>query len=726
MKLLELVMIVKNSGSILEKCLTMNKKWIDHWTILDTGSTDNTKEIIQKSLEGIPGTLYSEEFIDFSQARNRALDLCSKTCKFAIMLDDSYVIHGGDKLREILKKDKRTSCFMIKIGKQTDGFLHDDYYSKRITRVADKLRYKYRVHEDIVVSENKLKCMPDDIFLEDLTFKDHTKRSFNRYKKDIEMLSLDLADNPYEQRVIYYLAKTHHIMEEYDKSLEYYARLKSLKNVREDFLFAAHYDGACIAYAVDNDLKKFKSSLEFVKEIFPERVEPVYKLAIIHKDAGDITKAESLINTIIGAQKPMFLGTLLETEIYDYYIGYIYIDIGMALGNVHKVVPLLKHMLRRYQFDQPLLNIKYAVSKGEETSIELSDGRTVVIHTGCSDIIYCWNPQGDKRISGWEYMAMNLGREFVNRGYRVLIIGTFNDTEKGVNYEGIYNDIEYIDYKYFNEFALKYVIDYLIVSRYTANLVYYDNIKRVYLWIHDVLPLVTENSKFVQFHKTKFKSIVAISEWQKQNTVDKLNIDPAYITVSRNAIHLDRFNSEQALSVTKIPFRFIYSSCAERGLDCLIDIIPRVKERYPETTLHVFVLRERVNDDTFEKMKKLDYVLLNDRITQEQLAIEFLKSDVWLYPTNFPETYCITALEAMVAKCLVVTVDYCGLGNVVKGKGVVCDPPVADNIEDLLDKMFFTLDKPMLKNHFIDKAYAWATQQTYDRLAEEWISNILK
>ena len=78
-KLLELVMIVKNSGDILRKCLQINKQFIDHWTILDTGSTDNTPEIIKEELKDIPGNLYFGDFIDFSQARNKSLELSSKT-----------------------------------------------------------------------------------------------------------------------------------------------------------------------------------------------------------------------------------------------------------------------------------------------------------------------------------------------------------------------------------------------------------------------------------------------------------------------------------------------------------------------------------------------------------------------------------------------------------------------------------------------------------------------
>ena len=52
-KLLELVMIVKNSGEILRECLQKNRRFIDHWTIVDTGSTDNTPDIIRDEARDI-------------------------------------------------------------------------------------------------------------------------------------------------------------------------------------------------------------------------------------------------------------------------------------------------------------------------------------------------------------------------------------------------------------------------------------------------------------------------------------------------------------------------------------------------------------------------------------------------------------------------------------------------------------------------------------------------
>ena len=80
----------------------------------------------------------------------------------------------------------------------------------------------------------------------------------------------------------------------------------------------------------------------------------------------------------------------------------------------------------------------------------------------------------------------------------------------------------------------------------------------------------------------------------------------------------------------------------------------------------------------------------------------------------------------MCAKCIVVTVKLAALTEIVSGKGILCDYPFKDNKEDLLKKLFFVLDKSYLKNYFINKAYEWAIEQTYEKLVIEWIENIFE
>ena len=718
-KILELVMIVKNSGEVLRECLRNNKSYIDHWTIVDTGSKDNTCEIIIEELKDIPGQLHYCKFENFSQARNISLELSSKTCKYTIILDDSYSIMGGDKLRKFLN-NINDDCVRIKIGKYNGQSLLNDYYSKRIIKSSSNLRYKYRIHEDIDTS-NIMDIEDDDIFIDDLDCHTHFLRTHSRFKKDIEMLLLDLKDYPKDAKTLYYLATTYYFLDEDEKALDYYYKLGHLEIAHPDYMFCSIYNSLCIEYKRDKNNEKFKKGLIHLSKnkLFVHKSEIKYKLAVLYKNENNFIKSEELVESIINNTKQKSFG-IIEDNLYEFFIPLLYIETKILLSKYDDAIKLLKILLKIFPDDQQVLNIKYYLYPCDISSIKLSSNKTLVINIG--NVIECWDPKklNDKRISGSEIMAINLAKEFLKFDYRVIVFGSFENNKKNINYEGVNEGVEYIDYKYFSEFALKYVIDYLIVSRQTDNLCYYNNIKNVYLWVHDVLPLMKGQSKCFQTHKEKFKKLIAVTKWQKNKIVTDLEIPDELIYVSRNAINPSRFQK----NIEKVPFRFIYSSCILRGLDNLINIFPKIKEKYPQSTLHLFIREEEVDPDTMEKINNMDYVIINKRVTQEQLSIEFLKSDIFLYPTNFKETYCITAVEAMAAKCLVVTVDYCGLGEIVKSKGITVPYPIKDNIDELVRKLFFVLERPHLKTHFIESAYDWAIKQNYEELAKDWIKNL--
>jgi glycosyltransferase involved in cell wall biosynthesis len=73
-----LSMIVKNEAHCIQKCLESVKPYITSWVICDTGSTDDTEEVIKKTLKGISGEFHKHEWEDFATNRNLSLELARK------------------------------------------------------------------------------------------------------------------------------------------------------------------------------------------------------------------------------------------------------------------------------------------------------------------------------------------------------------------------------------------------------------------------------------------------------------------------------------------------------------------------------------------------------------------------------------------------------------------------------------------------------------------------
>ena len=66
-------MIVKNESAIIRNCLESIAPWLDYWCIHDTGSTDNTVQIIETFFRerGIPGEMHHTPWKNFGYNRTK-------------------------------------------------------------------------------------------------------------------------------------------------------------------------------------------------------------------------------------------------------------------------------------------------------------------------------------------------------------------------------------------------------------------------------------------------------------------------------------------------------------------------------------------------------------------------------------------------------------------------------------------------------------------------------
>ena len=94
-------MIVKNESRIIKRLFDSVSSIIDSYCICDTGSTDNTIELINSYFESknIPGKVVSEPFKNFSHNRNYAL-------QNAIGMSDYILLMDADMILQIKNFDK--------------------------------------------------------------------------------------------------------------------------------------------------------------------------------------------------------------------------------------------------------------------------------------------------------------------------------------------------------------------------------------------------------------------------------------------------------------------------------------------------------------------------------------------------------------------------------------------------------------------------------------------
>src|SRR5579872_6946362 len=80
-------MIVKDEAAVIERCLSSVKDALDYWVIVDTGSTDDTQNVIRKYLNDIPGELHQRPWKNFGHNRNEALKLTKNKGDYVLFID---------------------------------------------------------------------------------------------------------------------------------------------------------------------------------------------------------------------------------------------------------------------------------------------------------------------------------------------------------------------------------------------------------------------------------------------------------------------------------------------------------------------------------------------------------------------------------------------------------------------------------------------------------------
>jgi hypothetical protein len=157
-------MIVKDEAASIRATLESVRSHIDHWSILDTGSTDGTQDIIREVMTGcvgerdVVGALHEEPFIDFAASRNRVLDLdavarcfvnegldaAGRPAIFTLMLSGDEVLEGGTQLREFLEAQRGATdgAYLVELRSGSQRWTYT-----RVLRADAGWRYVGAVHE---------------------------------------------------------------------------------------------------------------------------------------------------------------------------------------------------------------------------------------------------------------------------------------------------------------------------------------------------------------------------------------------------------------------------------------------------------------------------------------------------------------------------------------------------------------------------------------------------
>lgn len=218
-----LCMIVKDEEDRLPRSLASVEGLVDEIVVVDTGSKDRTVELARSKGACVH---HFEWCDDFAAARNESLK--HATGDWILWMDaDESLNQAGDP--EALKKAVARSsvdayAVPIRNFKNGDGF--DFHYASRLFRRHPDVRFTGKVHENVDVSLQELGVAMDyaPFYIDHFGYAIDEASFQEKLKRNLVLLQRQLAENPADAFVLYYLALTHLGLKNQEQSYAYIVR----------------------------------------------------------------------------------------------------------------------------------------------------------------------------------------------------------------------------------------------------------------------------------------------------------------------------------------------------------------------------------------------------------------------------------------------------------------------------------------------------------------------
>ena len=320
----------------------------------------------------------------------------------------------------------------------------------------------------------------------------------------------------------------------------------------------------------------------------------------------------------------------------------------------------------------------------------------------------------DVGLGGTEIACIQLSKELKRYGHGVVVSG---DVLPGI-FDGIeWVSIETCHREHFDKFNVIIAASYIHATLEFKN---YLRAKFIF-WAHNTdfhpwwrgeeikEPVRLLNGEHVD-------RVVCLTKWHKDQWHSTWGTKTKNIEVIGNGIDTSTFIGEPK----KVKNSFIWSSAPERGLVDLLKNWQYVLMIKPDATLNIFSpsysIDQLDNSSEIKELLEQPGITLRGNVSQVELHTAMLRSEYWLYLTDYEETYCITALEMQYAKVLPIVTNVAALKETVHS-GIQLEKHETNWPETI--QLLNTLGSE-LKLKSIESAYNWSKMQTWSSRGHKW------
>lgn len=296
-------LIARNNAQSIEPCLLSIRPWVGDLVVVDTGSTDDTREIARR----LGARVFEFPWIDdFSAARNVSLQHALGEWIFWMDTDDTISEGNGRKLQELAHAEHAPHIggFVMQVHcpgvdwRQTGDVTIVDHV--KMFRNHPQNRFEGRIHEQVMQSirQGGGDIAFTDIFVEH-TFSDQTPAGRQRkIERDLRILALDLQDRPDHPFVLFNLGMTYNDIEQHAAAVPFLQRCVEVSHPGDSHVRKA-YAYLVTSLSALGRKEEAGDAVRRGRELFPNDAELVFRHALLAQSTGQLNEAVRLYHAAL-------------------------------------------------------------------------------------------------------------------------------------------------------------------------------------------------------------------------------------------------------------------------------------------------------------------------------------------------------------------------------------------------------------------------------------------
>lgn len=331
-------MIVKNESDVIVRCLLSLKSIIDYWVIVDTGSSDHTKELIKETLRDVPGCLYERPWIHFSHNRNEALALARGKADYILFMD------ADEQLRishDFDKSQLNENFYLLEVVERS----YTNLYKISLIKDLPCWFWKGMFHEAIAASESLSGRLLETIVRYGATKDGNQSKNPRKFLQEAQWIEDALAKDPTNSRYVFYLAQSYGNAQQYETSLQWYEKRVCMGDDKDE-IFWSFYCMGMIHQELGSPSSVWMDCYTKAYKVDPSRAEPIFRLALYFQETKQHLIGLFLAEKGLSLAKPTCCG-YFHPWVYDFALLYIWATCAEALGRKEEALNAYRSLLTK-------------------------------------------------------------------------------------------------------------------------------------------------------------------------------------------------------------------------------------------------------------------------------------------------------------------------------------------------------------------------------------------